>query len=113
MTVKHQVAVNLDGDAFDRLKRLASASGQPYAAVIAQALTALEQTTSRRLVDASPAYAQRDATERHALRLTVRSMRATGISYNGIAKILFKEHGIAGADGLPLAQSTIRSMVAL
>ncbi|MDG4595857.1 MAG: hypothetical protein P9F75_09230 [Candidatus Contendobacter sp.] len=111
---KHQVAVQLDSAAFERLKRLSSASGKPYAATIAQALEALEGYTSEGLAGVSGfrTYAQLPDVERRAWRVKVRQWRTEGCSFGGIAKRLFKDHGITGADGLPLGASTVRGMAA-
>ncbi|MDG4595783.1 MAG: hypothetical protein P9F75_08835 [Candidatus Contendobacter sp.] len=110
----HQVAVQLDSTAFERLKRLALASGQPYAATIAQALERMEGYTSEGLAPASRfrVYGQLPDVERRAWRVKVRQWRTEGCSFGGIAKRMFKDHGIAGADGFPLGASTVRGMAA-
>ncbi|KAB2925078.1 MAG: hypothetical protein F9K25_17135 [Candidatus Contendobacter sp.] len=110
----HQVAVQLDSQAFERLKRLALASGQPYAATIGQALERMEGYTSHGLAPASGfrVYAQLPEVERRAWRKKVRQWRAEGESFGGIAKRLFLEFGLTAADGLPLLSSTVRGMAA-
>lgn len=110
----HQVAVQLDSRAFERLKRLALASGQPYASVIGSALEVVEARTSEGLAPASEfkIYAQLSEVERRAWRKKVRLWRAEGESFGGIAKRLFREFGVSGADGLPLHNGTIRGMAA-
>lgn len=110
----HQVAVQLATPDFERLKRLASATGKPYAQTIGQALERMEGFTSEGLAPASGfrVYAQLSESERRAWRAKVRQWRAEGESFGGIAKRMFLDHGIAGADGLPLGASTVRSMAA-
>lgn len=114
MSRTHQVAVQLDSQTFERLKRLASATGKPYAQTIGQALERMEGFTSEGLAPASGfrVYAQLPEVERHAWRAKVRQWRAEGESFSGIAKRMFKDHGITGADGLPLLNSTVRGMAA-
>ncbi|MDS4025712.1 MAG: hypothetical protein RKO25_01775 [Candidatus Contendobacter sp.] len=74
-----QVSVRLDGTAFDRLKRLASTSGQPYAAIISRALEVLDSSASDGLAPASGrVYAQLAEVERRAWRKKVRQWRAEG-----------------------------------
>ena len=46
MPETHQIAVKLDAAAFDALKRLSSATGKPYAAVIAAASSPLVETSA-------------------------------------------------------------------
>ncbi|MDG4597397.1 MAG: hypothetical protein P9F75_17210 [Candidatus Contendobacter sp.] len=110
----HQVAVQLDTKAFERLKRLALASGQPYAATIGQALEVMEGYASDGLAPASGfrVYGQLPESERRAWRAKVRQWRAEGCSFGGIAKRMFLEFGVSGADGLPLLGSTVRGMAA-
>ena len=110
----HQIAVQLDRAAFDRLKRLASASDRPYAAVIGHALEILDSSASDGLAPASglKIYAQLPEVERRAWRGKVRQWRGEGQSFGGIAKRLFREHQIAGVDNLPLHSGTIRGMAA-
>lgn len=110
----HQVAVQLDSQSFERLKRLALASGQPYAATIAQALERMEGYTSEGLAPASGfrVYAELPEVERRAWRKKVQQWRVEGESFGGIARRMFKEHGITGLNGLPLHSSTVRGMAA-
>ncbi|MDS4026622.1 MAG: hypothetical protein RKO25_06520 [Candidatus Contendobacter sp.] len=110
-----QVSVRLDGTAFDRLKRLASTSGQPYAAIISRALEVLDSSASDGLAPASGfrVYAQLPEAERRAWRGKVRQWRGEGQSFGGIARRLFQEYRIAGAYNLPLHSSTIRGMASI
>ena len=110
----HQVAVQLDSQAFERLKRLALASGQPYASVIGSALEVVEARTSEGLAPASgfKIYAQLSEVERRAWRRKVRLWRSEGESFGRISKRMFLEFGICAVDRLPLLPSTIRGMAA-
>jgi len=110
----HQVAVQLPGPAFEILKRLSRQQRQPYAQVIAAALALASQPLVNTSVDRPTlVYAELPVADRKAWREKVQELRRTGLSYAAIAKRLFLDHGLTGADGLPLSASTIRGMVAL
>ncbi len=112
----HQVAVQLEGTAFKTLKRLAAEKKVPYATVISMALAALErdgsatasQQTSRPLV----VYQCMAASDRLRIKGVVRAWRSSGGSFAAIAKRLYREHGVCGADNFPLITSTIRGICA-
>jgi len=110
----HQVAVQLPDAAFEILKSLSSQQRQPYAKVIAAALALASQALVNTRVDRTTlVYAELPAAARKIWREKVQELRRTGLSYAVIAKRLYHDHRLTGADGLPLSASTIRGMVAL
>lgn len=123
MKSSHQIAVRLDSDAFEILKRLAAADNASYATVISHALAAWENSTSAPLaVTSTPlappsgefiVYATLDRTARLEWKAKVQALRAQGESYDAISKILFTRYGLTGWDGLPLGSSTMRGMAAI
>ena len=115
---RRQIAFTLPEPDHARLKRLSAALGVPYSVIVAEALQRLEQsaasgpaseTTSRTLV----IYARLAESDRSAWETRVRELRQLGGSYAAISKRLYREHGLAGADGLPLSPGTIRSICAM
>jgi len=112
--MNHQVAVQLPAAAHETLKRLAKAQGKPYAAIIAQALTALD-STSDLLAPASgdlTVYAMQTIETRQRWKATALELRRQGQSYSKIGKTLFTQFGLTAIDGLPLSPGTIRGMCA-
>ena len=111
MPETHQIAVKLDAAAFDALKRLSSATGKPYAAVIADAL---HVAASSPLVETSApiVYPLLSDDHRRPWKQKIRAARASGEGFGAIGKRLFREYRLVGADGLPLSPSTIRGICA-
>lgn len=107
----HQIAVKLDAAAFDALKRLSSATGKPYAAVIADALRV---AASSPLVETSApiVYPLLSDDHRRPWKKEIQALRAAGNSFGGIGKMMFRKYSLVGADGLPLSPSTIRGICA-
>ncbi len=106
MPETHQIAVKLDAAAFDALKRLSSATGKPYAAVIAAASSPLVETS------APIVYPLLSDDHRRPWKQKIRAARASGEGFGSIGKRLFREYRLVGADGLPLSPSTIRGICA-
>ncbi len=116
MTRTHQIAVQLDSPAFEALKRLAAEKKAPYATVISMALAALEQdgsaTASQPTSGPLVVYQCMAASDRLRIKGVVRAWRSSGGSFAAIAKRLYREHGVCGADNFPLITSTIRGICA-
>lgn len=114
MSRYHQVAVQLDSDAFEALKRIAAAERVPYKTVIAMSLAAWENSASPPLAPASGMiiYAKLTNPEREPRRKRVRELRRTGLSQVAIGKQLYREYRLVTIDGLPLSGSTIRGILA-
>lgn len=110
----YQVAAKLDAATFAALKRLSAATGKTYAAVIADALAALESAASPPLAETSAPtlYALLPDAQRRPWKQKIRDLRASGESFATIGKRMFRDHRLAGADGLPLSASTIRGICA-
>lgn len=111
MPETHQIAVKLSADAFDRLKRLSRSTGKTYAEVIASAL--MRGASSELAETSAPVvYSLLPDDARRAWKQKIRALRASGNSFNAIGKRMFHDYRLAGADGLPLAASTIRGICA-
>ena len=111
MPETHQIAVKLSADAFARLKLLSATTGKTYAEVIASALM---RGASSRLAETSALiiYPLLPDADRRAWKQKIRALRASGNSFNAIGKRMFHDYRLVGADGLPLAASTVRGICA-
>lgn len=112
MPETHQIAVKLDGATFATLKRLSATTGRTYAAVIADALTAFAASPPLAETSVPIVYPLLPADHRRPWKQKIRDLRASGVSFAGIGKRMFRDYRLVGMDGLHLSPGTIRGICA-
>lgn len=112
MPENRQISVSLPAATFAALKRLSATTGRTYAAVIADALTAFAASPPLAETSAPIVYAQLPPGERLLWKRKIRDLRASGESFAGIGKRMFRDYRLVGMDGLHLSPGTIRGICA-